>query len=453
MKNAEITAFLSLIFILLVTFIGGVVDAASIQVAKNYRRADAERAMECVFAEYQKELLEEYDVFALDAGYESGKYSANLLDKRLEYYGLVNSENTIERIQFLSDGSAKAFMEQVSFYMEHKYGLNLIEDYLGKTEIWERQESEAEAFAKEEIQNKNYLEDLLKENEGELPKEDNPISHVEGLKQTPVLDLVMPEGKTVSEKTVSSSELVSRRERNQGYGDFSDESKSEGTTDKLLLGEYILEHFYSYMDEADTVLDYEVEYMIAGKESDRENLKSVVNELLLLRFVPNYTYLQGSADKKAEAKALALTLCSVLAVPAITEAAAQGILLAWAFGESLVDMRALLNGDRVPLIKGNSSWQLSLSGLMKLGESGDVNDGADDKDGLRYEDYLMILLFLEKREEIGMRCLDLIEQNLRKIHGLEFFRADTCVTKLEIKSRCSFRRGITYTFQTYFGYQ
>ena len=57
MKKAEITAFLSLIFILLVTFIGGILDAASIQVAKNYRRADAERAMECVFAEYQKELL------------------------------------------------------------------------------------------------------------------------------------------------------------------------------------------------------------------------------------------------------------------------------------------------------------------------------------------------------------------------------------------------------------
>lgn len=453
MKSAEITAFLSLIFILLVTFIGGVVDAASIQVAKNYRHVDAKRAMECVFAEYQKELLEEYDVFALDAGYESGEYSASLLDKRLEYYGLVNSKNTIERIQFLTDDFATAFIEQVCFYMEHKYGLNLVEDYLGKTEFWERQESEAKEFAKEESQNKEYLEGLLKENEGELPDEDNPISHVERLKQTPVLDLVMPEGKMVSEKSVSLSELVSRREKNQGYGDFSKEAKGEAITDKLLFGEYILEHFCSYMDEADNVLAYEVEYMIAGRESDRENLKAVVNELLLLRFVPNYTYLQGSADKWAEAKALALTLCSLLAVPAITEAAAQGILLAWAFGESLVDIRALLNGDRVPLIKENSSWQLSLSGLMKLGESGDVNDGADVKDGLKYEDYLMILLFLENKNATGMRCLDLIEQNLRKIHGLEFFRADICVTKLEIESRCSFRRGITYTFQTYFGYQ
>jgi len=45
MKRAEITAFLSLVFILLVTFIVSITDAASIQAAKNYRRADAVRAM------------------------------------------------------------------------------------------------------------------------------------------------------------------------------------------------------------------------------------------------------------------------------------------------------------------------------------------------------------------------------------------------------------------------
>ena len=54
-------------------------------------------------------------------------------------------------------------------------------------------------------------------------------------------------------------------------------------------------------------------------------------------------HLQGSSTKKAEAEAMALTLCSLLAVPAITQAAAQVILLAWAYGECLMDVRALLN--------------------------------------------------------------------------------------------------------------
>ena len=73
--KGDVTAFLSLIFILLITFVGGIMESASIQLAKNYRRTDTDRAMECVFAEYQKELLEEYDVFALDGSYEIGRAS------------------------------------------------------------------------------------------------------------------------------------------------------------------------------------------------------------------------------------------------------------------------------------------------------------------------------------------------------------------------------------------
>ena len=453
MKKAEITAFLSLIFILLVTFIGSVVDAASIQVAKNYRRIDAERALECVFAEYQKELLEKYDIFALDAGYENGDYKENLLFKRLEHYGLVNSEKAIERIQFLTDDSAKAFMEQVSFYMEHKYGLDIVEDSLGNISIWEDQDSDSEEYVKEESQNREYLEDLLKENNGELSSENNPIAHVDILKKTPVLKLVVPEEKVVSEKTLDLSLLPSGRELNKGYGDFSDKEKHTSITDRLLFGEYVLEHFSCFTDEAEHILDYEVEYMIAGKGSDRENLQNVVNKLLLLRFVPNYAYVQSSSDKRAEAEALAITLSSVLAVPAITEAVAQGILLAWAFGESVVDIRGLLDGNKVPLVKDSGSWQLSLSGLLKLGEYGDVNDGADASEGLSYEEYLKILLYLNEKEETAMRGLDLIEQNLQKIEGIDFFRVDLCISKIEIESRCSFRRGITYTFPTYFGYQ
>ena len=60
MEKGEVTAYLSLIFILLISFVGGIMEAASVQMAKNYRRSDMNRAIESVFAEYQKELLEEY---------------------------------------------------------------------------------------------------------------------------------------------------------------------------------------------------------------------------------------------------------------------------------------------------------------------------------------------------------------------------------------------------------
>ena len=53
--------YLSLVFILLISFAGAMLESASLQNVKNYRRADMTRAVESIFAEYQKELWEVYE--------------------------------------------------------------------------------------------------------------------------------------------------------------------------------------------------------------------------------------------------------------------------------------------------------------------------------------------------------------------------------------------------------
>lgn len=453
MEKGEVTAFLSLIFILLISFVGGVMEAASVQMAKNYRRADMNRAIESVFAEYQKELLEEYGIFALEGSYESGSYSEENIKNRLDFYGAQGIRQSVRRIEFLTDHGARAFCDQAAAYMQHKYGLDLLKDKIGMTDVWKRQEEHAKDCEKDEIEQQKELAGLLEENEGQLPAKDNPIEHVEQLKKSSLLELVMPKDRPVSQKTIDLGDTLALRGLNCGYGDFSDVAEGGGTLTSLILGEYLLTHFTHGADEPGLgALDYQLEYILAGKGSDRENLEAVVKKLMLLRFVPNYLHLQGSSTKKAEAEALALTLCSLLAVPAITQAAAQVILLAWAYGESLMDMRSLLKGGGVPLVKSDDCWQLSLSGLMKLGQEGDLNDGKDTETGLPYKEYLRMLLFLERKETVGMRCLDMIEQNLRMEHGLTFFKADQCISKIEVKSTCNLRRGVNYQFVTYFGY-
>ncbi len=294
---------------------------------------------------------------------------------------------------------------------------------------------------------------MLEDSGACLPQEENPIAHVSELKSKSILDLVMPDNKAVSEKKIELDETLTKRDRNQGYGEFSDVAEEPGTLSSLLFGEYLLEHFHAAVDEeAAGALDYELEYIYAGKGSDRENLKAVVDKLMLMRFASNYMFLQSSSSKQAEAEALALTLCSLAMVPALEKAAAQMILAAWAFGESIVDIRSLLKGNKVPFAKSEESWQLSLSGLMKLGEGEDMSDGKDSAGGLSYKEYLRILLFLGKKERIGIRTLDMIEQNLRKVHGLKFFKADHCILRMEVKSSVSLRRGILYRFKTYYGY-
>lgn len=453
-RQAEVTAYLSLVFILLMAFAGAMIESASIQNAKNYRRADMNRAIESVFAEYQKELLEEYDIFALEGTYETGNYSESQVLDRLSYYGAENMEQDVKRIQLLTDRGAQTFYQQAAAYMEHKYGLAAFREMEGDTAVWRQQEQEAKACQIQEKEQKDELTELLKEEGAALPEQDNPISHVDQLRESPILELVLPKEIQVSEKSINLEETVSHRNLQEGYGDFSDVAEDGGVLSDLLFGEYLMDHFDMAVGGDKTgALDYELEYILAGKESDRENLGAVADRLVLLRFVPNYAHLQSSAKKKGEARALAGTLCSLLAVPAVTEAAAQAILLAWAFGESVVDVRTLLKGNKVPLIKSEESWQLSLSGLMELGSGEEAKDGRDAKDGLAYRDYLRMLLFLESKEKTGVRALDLIEQNLKTEHGLGFFRADQCISRIEVESTCRLRRGITYRFSTYFGYR
>ena len=46
--RGEVTVYLTLTFILLVSLVLALTESASIQMAKNYRRADMNRAVECV---------------------------------------------------------------------------------------------------------------------------------------------------------------------------------------------------------------------------------------------------------------------------------------------------------------------------------------------------------------------------------------------------------------------
>lgn len=455
-ERGEVTAFLALIFILLVSFAGSLMESASLQSAKSYRRADMNRAIESVFAEYQRDLLEEFDIFALDGSYESGVYEEQKVVDRLSYYGASGMDQEFRRIQLLTDRNGEAFLEQISYYIENKYGLSSLNSLLGDVDIWEGMGEESEQYQQEESEWNQELSGMLAENETELPIEDNPLPNMQSLASTPLVDLVMPKDRTVSEKETETAGLVSRRSLRNGYGDFSDVTEDKEPS-ALAFGEYALTHFSSAVSKEGDVgggaLDYELEYLLAGKSSDRDNLESVLKKLLVFRLVPNYTFLQGDAAKRAEAEALALTLCTVAAFPAAAETLTQVLLLAWAFGESIMDLRTLMKGGGVPPAKTSESWQLSLSGLMALGTEDGDREGMDQSGGLTYQDYLRVLLFLNYRQGMSLRALDLIELCLQREKGLSWFRADNCVSKMEVESTVSLRRGITYRFCTYYGYR
>ncbi len=451
MKKGEVTAFLSIVFLLFLSLTATIIESASVQITKNKRRSDVERAMESSFAEYQKNLLEEYDVFALEGTYEKGVFSEKELLDRMKFYGVGKGIHEIEKIQLLSDDFGRAFREQVIAYRKQKSGIGNMEELAGTTTEWEEQEKKQEIYEEEGKEVTGSLEQSLTEAEQQLPEEDNPFGIFSEIKAKGMLWMTVPKEMNVSQKVVTLQELPSNRKLRKGRGTFKTPKEKNVTMSKLYFASYLLEKF-SAADNPDEKkkLSYELEYVIGGKESDRENLDIVVTKLVGMRFPVNYGFLLSDSVKKAEAETMATTLAGVIALPALIGVIKQAILLAWAFGESIMDVRSLMTGGKIELLKNRKNWKLQLSSLLKLGKE-DV-DVQKSENGLSYREYLRMLIFLQKEEECTMRSLDIVEMNIRQKRG-NFFRVDSCVSKLEIKSVCAIREKITYRFSTLYGYQ
>lgn len=451
MVKGELTAFLSLIFLLLLTLAGALLESASIQLLKNERRADAGRAVESVFAEYQKDLLERYGILAVESSYESETVSEENILNRLSYYGAENIETDIAAIRYLTDQQGQEFVQQAVEYEKQKNGISIAEDLAGSASVWKEQELTAEEYGKEDIETSTELDQMLKDEEKELPAENNPIAGLAEIKSIGILSLVCPEGFEISTKTTDLSKCVSQRKLQQGYGTMKE--KEGRAADTIFFNLYLKDKFGNAIEKKDnTVLDYELEYLLGGKAGDRENLEYVLRRISVLRFAVNYAYLLTDSAKQAEAEALATTLCAVLVIPGIIPVVKHALLFAWAFGESLVDMRTLLAGKKVPAIKNSENWKLSLAGLQELLKSKNIPEGEDAENGYSYEQCLQMMLTLKKKEDLGMKALDLIEMNLKTGEDKSFFRADACMTGIDLKATCRLRRAVTYKFNIPFRY-
>lgn len=214
-----------------------------------------------------------------------------------------------------------------------------------------------------------------------------------------------------------------------GFGEYAYED--EELHEQILINEYLLSRFGNFTEPAgDKVLCYELEYILGGKETDRENLVSVATQLLLLRTPLNFVYLIGSAEKRAEAEGLAWLLVGFTGMYGVVKLTELLILAAWAQAEAVMDVRELFSGGKVPLLKDDHSWRLGMEGLIKLGTS-KLPAGGGTSGGFGYKDYLRLLLIKEKRSTRNGRTLDLIEGVIRKKYDAGFSLRE-CVTELVI---------------------
>ncbi len=199
--------------------------------------------------------------------------------------------------------------------------------------------------------------------------------------------------------------------------------------EKVAQGEYCLRFFGNYVKPAkEDCLQYGVEYILGGKLSDQDNLEYVVKELVKVRAGCNMIHILSSTVKKQEASVLATSLTAWTGIPALAVLGKYVLIQAWAYCEAVIDVRDLLEGKKVPLIKTDSQWTLALEKIVSI--SSNVKSSNSGNTGLEYDMYLRFLLAVQKENLQRFRCMDLIQQNLRKEN--DSFRMKECIIDTSI---------------------
>ena len=168
--------------------------------------------------------------------------------------------------------------------------------------------------------------------------------------------------------------------------------------------------FYGSEDKKERVLLYEMEYLINGKNSDVENLKRTANYILLLRFINNYIFTGKNSRMKEQVDMMASAITGVMGMPQTTKAVQVFIRMALSYGESLLELHTLFSGGEVPMVKDESTWNLTLKTMVtQLKNKQIVKKG---KKNLAYKDYLKLLLLTKgDSKKVCYRMMDIMQEN------------------------------------------
>ncbi len=205
------------------------------------------------------------------------------------------------------------------------------------------------------------------------------------------------------------------------------------------INSYIFTYFKDNQNERDlgkTYFQNEIEYIISGKPDDQKALSNVENKLLLMRNMLNLYYLYQSSEKREAALAMA-----TLILPGPQVGVVQMILLeAWAYAEAKNDIKLLQAGEKVPLLKKDQNWAISLRSIVSNVEevedlnevSSIINGGGNKKnyvkpqtiEGVDYSGYLKILLNTLAEDTRVLRAMDLIQINMKYLYCDYFLLED-----------------------------
>ena len=375
---------------------------------------------------------EEYYKELMNGSSSSGLFGSSVWRMQQEYIEVM-PYGTMQEKEF------QYFLTQIEDDMKHDLTKETLMEALGLT----IQETEKQASIIEET-----LKDLDESNqdrtgssdsddntltpsevaEGETAgtqiRDQNPLQIIREILKYGVLEVVTDESK-LSERKIAPSLLPFKNQQENKIVLSADIIKNIDKISSLLneqniggmlnsaakqgsLNLYIQKYFNYYGRTSpvkDTQLLYELEYILGGQYSDKENLEYVAGRLILLRFALNAPYAFGNEQLRSQALSFAAILTGATGTPEFVEAVRYIILAAVNLIESVRDVKALFEGAKVPIMKTSDNWQTLINGGKNEGKR-------NQKKGLTYQDYTLLLLSFQS--DLEGKCYRM--QNLMQIN-------------------------------------
>ena len=239
--------------------------------------------------------------------------------------------------------------------------------------------------------------------------------------------IIVDNQEKLSKREIDMAEMPSqnhtKEEVSSGKNMF--QSAVDYTKDTLSLNIYLTEYMDCYTDGG----TYDLEYILGKGNSDTENLKSSINQLVLLRQAMNLVYLLTDAGKRSQAQTAAAGMLAITGNGALIQGLSMIILTAWAYAEAVSDVRILANHGKVDFIKNSNSWRLSLEQAADYRNWIEA-DKTQGKSGMNYQEYLRILLFFHSRSNNMFRGLDMVQWNICQADSE--FRISQCVYAMDV---------------------
>lgn len=460
-ENGYLTVYLALCLTLILSLYLALIDGARRGGCAMESSCAAEMGMQNIMAEYHRELVNRFNLFAIDSSYgtescgrkNTEAHLMGYLKKNLsaegvlaqylyrDFLGLRPEDAELTGVLILTDDAGAAFRGMAIEAVKNDVGLNLldeIQEWMSVVEVNGLSEADCDGESQrldQTLEEYEGLEVQISETETICLEVENPAAQVNAKRGPGILQLVTEDAETISQKAIDGTALVGYRMK-QGKvnrGNMAAEP-ADSLWERVLFQEYLLQYLGSYGSVREGgALDYQAEYLIAGKDHDTDNLKSVANRLSALREAANVIYLLTDEQKSLEIHEAAILACGLFALPELIPILEAAILFGWAYAESLYDVKTLLAGGKVPLIKDRSSWHYSLETALWGGAEDSTTEGR----GLAYRDYMRILMMLTDLDTLTVRAMNMIEADIRLTPGNARFRLDACYGEVEAVMRIS----------------